>query len=64
MRPDGYIAWVGGSSDHREWLTVLRRWLGDEVFFGGVREHVAVDEITGELPDGLLLGGEREIHGS
>ncbi len=31
---------------------------------GGVRKHVPVDEVTGELPDSLLLGGESEIHGS
>jgi hypothetical protein len=28
VRPDGYIAWVGGSSDRGEWMTALRRWLG------------------------------------
>ncbi|WP_006242552.1 FAD-dependent oxidoreductase [Mycolicibacterium tusciae] len=28
VRPDGYIAWVGESSDHAGWMTALRRWLG------------------------------------
>jgi hypothetical protein len=28
VRPDGYIAWVGGSSAREGWMTVLRRWLG------------------------------------
>ena len=28
VRPDGYIAWVGDSSDHPSWMSVLRRWLG------------------------------------
>ncbi|MFI5505859.1 FAD-dependent oxidoreductase [Mycobacterium sp. NPDC051804] len=26
VRPDGYIAWVGDSSDHPSWMTVLRRY--------------------------------------
>jgi hypothetical protein len=28
VRPDGYIAWVGDSSDREGWMTVLYRWLG------------------------------------
>jgi hypothetical protein len=28
VRPDGYIAWVGNSSDREGWMTALRRWLG------------------------------------
>ena len=28
VRPDGYIAWVGNSSDRQGWMTALRRWLG------------------------------------
>jgi 2-polyprenyl-6-methoxyphenol hydroxylase-like FAD-dependent oxidoreductase len=28
VRPDGYIAWVGNSSDREGWMTTLRRWLG------------------------------------
>lgn len=28
VRPDGYIAWVGDSSDREGWLTALHRWLG------------------------------------
>ena len=28
VRPDGYIAWAGDSSDHVGWMTVLRHWLG------------------------------------
>jgi hypothetical protein len=28
VRPDGYIAWVGDSSDREGWMTVLHRWLG------------------------------------
>lgn len=28
VRPDGYIAWVGDSTDHPGWMTVLGRWLG------------------------------------
>jgi hypothetical protein len=28
VRPDGYIAWVGNSSDREGWVTALRRWLG------------------------------------
>jgi hypothetical protein len=27
VRPDGYIAWAGESSDRRSWMTVLRRWV-------------------------------------
>jgi 2-polyprenyl-6-methoxyphenol hydroxylase-like FAD-dependent oxidoreductase len=28
VRPDGYIAWAGDSSDREGWMTALRRWLG------------------------------------
>jgi hypothetical protein len=28
VRPDGYIAWVGDSSDREGWTTVLDKWLG------------------------------------
>jgi 2-polyprenyl-6-methoxyphenol hydroxylase-like FAD-dependent oxidoreductase len=28
VRPDGYIAWAGDSSERRGLITVLRRWLG------------------------------------
>jgi 2-polyprenyl-6-methoxyphenol hydroxylase-like FAD-dependent oxidoreductase len=28
VRPDGYIAWVGETSDRRGWMTELRWWLG------------------------------------
>jgi len=28
VRPDGYIAWVGDSSDREGWMTALHRWLG------------------------------------
>ena len=28
VRPDGYIAWVGDSSDRQGWIAELRRWLG------------------------------------
>ena len=28
VRPDGYIAWAGDSSDYASWMAVLRRWLG------------------------------------
>jgi 2-polyprenyl-6-methoxyphenol hydroxylase-like FAD-dependent oxidoreductase len=31
VRPDGYIAWAGASSDHRGVMTALRRWRGDAV---------------------------------
>jgi 2-polyprenyl-6-methoxyphenol hydroxylase-like FAD-dependent oxidoreductase len=31
VRPDGYIAWVGDSSDREGWMTALRRWLGHAV---------------------------------
>ncbi|KAA0077270.1 FAD-binding protein [Mycolicibacterium sp. P9-64] len=30
VRPDGYIAWVGESSDRDGWMAALRRWLGGE----------------------------------
>jgi hypothetical protein len=36
VRPDGYIAWVGDSSDRAGWVTALRRWLGDAVSVGSV----------------------------
>jgi hypothetical protein len=28
VRPDGYIAWAGNSSDREGWMTALREWLG------------------------------------
>jgi 2-polyprenyl-6-methoxyphenol hydroxylase-like FAD-dependent oxidoreductase len=28
VRPDGYIAWAGNSTDHPGWMTVLRWWAG------------------------------------
>lgn len=28
VRPDGYIAWVGESSDREGWMAVLHRWVG------------------------------------
>jgi 2-polyprenyl-6-methoxyphenol hydroxylase-like FAD-dependent oxidoreductase len=28
VRPDGYIAWVGDSSDREGWMTALQRWQG------------------------------------
>jgi hypothetical protein len=31
VRPDGYIAWAGDSSDREGWMTALRRWLGHAV---------------------------------
>lgn len=36
VRPDGYIAWVGDSSDHSSWMAVLRRWLGTGVRDGAL----------------------------
>ncbi len=34
VRPDGYIAWVGKSSDRDGWMSALRRWLGAAVTVG------------------------------
>jgi hypothetical protein len=34
VRPDGYIAWVGDSSDREGWMTALHRWLGNGVSVG------------------------------
>jgi 2-polyprenyl-6-methoxyphenol hydroxylase-like FAD-dependent oxidoreductase len=28
VRPDGYVAWAGASSDRHEWTTALARWTG------------------------------------
>jgi 2-polyprenyl-6-methoxyphenol hydroxylase-like FAD-dependent oxidoreductase len=28
VRPDGYVAWAGNSTDREGWTTELRRWLG------------------------------------
>jgi hypothetical protein len=28
VRPDGYVAWAGDSSEREGWMMVLRRWLG------------------------------------
>ena len=34
VRPDGYVAWVGETSDRDGWMTELRGWLGGEVRVG------------------------------
>ena len=36
VRPDGYIAWAGDSSDHLGWMTTLQSWLGT-----GVRDRAS-----------------------
>ena len=41
VRPDGYIAWVGDSSDREGWMTALRRWLGAGLDSPGLKHSLS-----------------------
>jgi hypothetical protein len=42
VRPDGYIAWVGNSSDREGWMTALRRWLGAGLDSSGPKRSLSM----------------------
>jgi 2-polyprenyl-6-methoxyphenol hydroxylase-like FAD-dependent oxidoreductase len=44
VRPDGYIAWVGDSSDREGWMTALHRWLGAGLGSSGPKRPLS-DEV-------------------